>query len=208
MSVSCIVCLGDLAASSSPSTAERLPSPDSHGVDDGLGVSCEPGSEAASDSVKGKEAQNVSQIARMLPCRHVLHDDCLRPWVERANSCPICRQSFNVVELLDVLDGMSNLFTILLLLLPWIMANLLIQVPWCRHTPSRTKPKKQTSIRPSSWRRSVILALTVNVMTMNTYYCSVKGVILRLTPTALDCSLCRPAHGTVNGVKRDRRMGS
>ncbi|KAL1973193.1 hypothetical protein VTN31DRAFT_6735 [Thermomyces dupontii] len=105
MSVSCIVCLGDLAASPSPSASERLPSPDSHSVDDELGVSCGPGSEAVSDSAKGKEARNVGQIARMLPCRHVLHDDCLRPWVERANSCPICRQSFNVVELLDALDG-------------------------------------------------------------------------------------------------------
>ena len=46
-------------------------------------------------------------IAHLLPCGHDLHDECLKPWVERANSCPICRQSFNQVELSDKIGGMS-----------------------------------------------------------------------------------------------------
>jgi hypothetical protein len=44
-------------------------------------------------------------VAHLLPCGHYLHDECLKPWVERANSCPICRQTFNMVELSASLGG-------------------------------------------------------------------------------------------------------
>lgn len=44
-------------------------------------------------------------ISRLLPCGHNLHDECLKPWVERANSCPICRQNFNKVELSTKIGG-------------------------------------------------------------------------------------------------------
>ena len=44
-------------------------------------------------------------IAHLLPCKHDLHNACLKPWVERANSCPICRAKFNMVELCDVVGG-------------------------------------------------------------------------------------------------------
>ncbi|EWC47025.1 hypothetical protein DRE_03787 [Drechslerella stenobrocha 248] len=40
-----------------------------------------------------------------LPCSHVLHNSCLKPWVERANSCPICRKAFNTVELVTSPTG-------------------------------------------------------------------------------------------------------
>ncbi|CAG7922135.1 unnamed protein product [Penicillium olsonii] len=74
MSDTCIVCLGDLG--------------------EGTGDPLEPLGDL---NLKDED----SQIAQLLPCGHILHNNCLKPWVERANSCPICRQSFNMVELSD-----------------------------------------------------------------------------------------------------------
>jgi hypothetical protein len=52
-------------------------------------------------------------IATISPCGHALHDECLKPWVERANSCPICRQKFNLVTISEYLGGMHpNISTI------------------------------------------------------------------------------------------------
>ncbi|KAA8564091.1 hypothetical protein EYC84_012077 [Monilinia fructicola] len=44
-------------------------------------------------------------VAQIKPCDHVLHDDCLREWSQKANSCPICRTSFNLVVVLDRVGG-------------------------------------------------------------------------------------------------------
>ncbi|KAI5291682.1 hypothetical protein KEM54_001878 [Ascosphaera aggregata] len=44
-------------------------------------------------------------IAHLLPCGHNMHDECLKPWVARANSCPICRQVIHEVELLAYVGG-------------------------------------------------------------------------------------------------------
>lgn len=47
-----------------------------------------------------------SMIAYLVPCEHHLHDACLKPWVEKANSCPVCRQRFNLVNLASHVGGM------------------------------------------------------------------------------------------------------
>lgn len=98
MSDTCIVCLGDLGESASdPLAVEPVPRPDTHHA-------------STDDKVKagGLVEEDPGQIAQLLPCGHILHNDCLKPWVERANSCPICRRSFNMVELSDRPGGMCT----------------------------------------------------------------------------------------------------
>lgn len=48
-------------------------------------------------------------VARLVPCNHAMHNSCLVPWMERANSCPICRATFNQVSVSATLLGMSSL---------------------------------------------------------------------------------------------------
>lgn len=91
MSDTCIVCLGDLGESA------------------GNPLAAEPVSPHDASKVKDRLEDEDSQIAQLLPCGHILHNNCLKPWVERANSCPICRRNFNMVELTDRPGGMYSL---------------------------------------------------------------------------------------------------
>ncbi|KAL3419163.1 PHD-finger domain-containing protein [Phlyctema vagabunda] len=60
----------------------------------------------ASTAVPSKsDAQQF--IAKIKPCDHILHNECLKSWSLKANSCPICRQAFNLVEVLDKVGGTS-----------------------------------------------------------------------------------------------------
>ena len=103
MSDSCIVCLGDLE------DVNALPHPlvgavksvdDDHGCPD-----------TNPDGLSNQtDSTETELIAHLLPCGHDLHNECLKPWVERANSCPICRQSFNQVELCVKVGGELELF--------------------------------------------------------------------------------------------------
>lgn len=98
MSETCIVCLGDLKSANAlphPSFRTVKSEDDEHG---GL-VPSNHRSPTRSDD------HDPEMIAHLLPCGHNLHDECLKPWVERANSCPICRQNFNKVELSKKVGG-------------------------------------------------------------------------------------------------------
>ena len=100
MSETCIVCLGDLGendnASAPPSMVRAVKSPDD---DHGRLVP------TTSPTPTSSNEPDEGLIAHLLPCGHDLHNECLKPWVERANSCPICRQSFNQVELSSIVGG-------------------------------------------------------------------------------------------------------
>jgi len=48
---------------------------------------------------------NNNHVAQIPVCGHMLHDACLREWSEKANSCPICRQTFHIVTVFDKVGG-------------------------------------------------------------------------------------------------------
>lgn len=35
----------------------------------------------------------IKENVRQLPCYHIYHDPCIRPWLELHGTCPICRQN-------------------------------------------------------------------------------------------------------------------
>ena len=98
MSETCIVCLGDLE-SGNALPHPLVPMVKSEDDDHGGLMPTLPKKHSHADDGK------TEMIAHLLPCGHNLHDECLKPWVERANSCPICRQSFNQVDLCSKLRG-------------------------------------------------------------------------------------------------------
>ena len=110
MSDTCIVCLGDLRTGPAdvPALSDTLaksPLQDdaSAAVPDTNGDSI-----ARTNHVDSNETTNEELIAHLVPCGHDLHNECLTPWVERANSCPICRASFHIVELRGYVGGERN----------------------------------------------------------------------------------------------------
>lgn len=99
MSDTCIVCLGDLGESANDLPHPNAPIIKSEHVPESRPLHVHTRSRSRSND----HVQEM--IAHLLPCGHNLHNECLKPWVERANSCPICRQSFNQVDLSQKIGG-------------------------------------------------------------------------------------------------------
>ncbi|KAI8942080.1 hypothetical protein NX059_000177 [Plenodomus lindquistii] len=96
MAETCIVCLGELVPQDEvPAATEVLTATNP------LEVGADADDQHGGNNTKATTESNkdAELVAHLLPCGHDLHNDCLKPWVERANSCPICRASFNMVEL-------------------------------------------------------------------------------------------------------------
>ncbi|ORX46496.1 hypothetical protein DM01DRAFT_1410554 [Hesseltinella vesiculosa] len=40
-----------------------------------------------------KDEFNQSEMVIELPCQHVFHDDCIKPWLKMNGTCPVCRHA-------------------------------------------------------------------------------------------------------------------
>lgn len=58
-----------------------------------------------STTKKDEDDANDNNIAIIQVCGHILHDSCLKAWTVKANSCPICRQTFHLVQVYDQIGG-------------------------------------------------------------------------------------------------------
>lgn len=101
MSETCIVCLGDLGENANDLPRSGAVAIKSEDADDRARP-------VSRKSLLRPTKTDTEMIAHLLPCGHDLHNDCLKPWVERANSCPICRQAFNQVDLSARVGGKSQ----------------------------------------------------------------------------------------------------
>ncbi|NXF62489.1 RN126 ligase, partial [Ciccaba nigrolineata] len=42
-----------------------------------------------------KEDYTVGENVRQLPCNHLFHNNCIVPWLEQHDTCPVCRKSLS-----------------------------------------------------------------------------------------------------------------
>ncbi|KAK3987911.1 hypothetical protein QBC44DRAFT_112807 [Cladorrhinum sp. PSN332] len=109
MADQCIVCLENLDVETNPDALSPAQQQLLKKLQDEHGRLALDDPEALSELNKKNTSSpldtNNNHVAQILICGHMLHDACLKEWSEKANSCPICRQTFHVVTVFDKVGG-------------------------------------------------------------------------------------------------------
>ncbi|XP_035277926.1 E3 ubiquitin-protein ligase RNF126-like [Anguilla anguilla] len=56
-----------------------------------------------------KEDYGVGESVRQLPCNHLFHNDCIVPWLEQHDTCPVCRKSLSGLNTATDPPGLSGM---------------------------------------------------------------------------------------------------
>eukprot|EP00638_Chattonella_subsalsa_P004138 CAMPEP_0117733802 /NCGR_PEP_ID=MMETSP0947-20121206/283_1 /TAXON_ID=44440 /ORGANISM="Chattonella subsalsa, Strain CCMP2191" /LENGTH=254 /DNA_ID=CAMNT_0005548435 /DNA_START=369 /DNA_END=1133 /DNA_ORIENTATION=- len=72
---------------------QRGPPPTAQRVIENLAVICidKERVDAHSECAVCKDAFELGDQSKQLPCTHMFHENCIVPWLKQTNSCPICR---------------------------------------------------------------------------------------------------------------------
>lgn len=117
MADQCIVCLEPLDAETAPqSPATQQLLKDLRAEHERLAIE-DPDALASINETKEATYLANDHVAEIKVCGHMLHDSCLRAWGEKANSCPICRQTFNLVTVYEKIGGK----------LPYVFENAILE---------------------------------------------------------------------------------
>ena len=60
---------------------------------------------SSSSKVSRRVVDDKRELVAHLPCGHVSHDECVKLWFERENTCPNCRATVNVVTISTIVNG-------------------------------------------------------------------------------------------------------
>ncbi|KAL2137176.1 hypothetical protein VTI74DRAFT_7723 [Chaetomium olivicolor] len=105
MADQCIVCLEPLDVETAPQThSEQQLLNNLRDQHERLAIE-NPDALASINKAKESKHANNDHVAQIQVCGHMLHDACLGEWTEKANSCPICRQTFNLVTVYEKIGG-------------------------------------------------------------------------------------------------------
>lgn len=67
---------------------------------------------SSSAKVSRQVADDEHELIAHLPCGHVSHDECVKLWFERENTCPNCRATVNVVRISATVNGSQMVLSI------------------------------------------------------------------------------------------------
>ncbi|XP_070983633.1 E3 ubiquitin-protein ligase RNF126-like [Oncorhynchus clarkii lewisi] len=56
-----------------------------------------------------KEDYSAGENVRQLPCNHLFHNDCIVPWLEQHDTCPVCRKSLSGLNTAMNPPGLSGM---------------------------------------------------------------------------------------------------
>ena len=96
------------------------------------------------------------------PCEHMFHNFCIQKWNEKANTCPVCRETYNWINLRTGPAGMLRLLCAILFahdaekLMHCVQVIQQVVIKWIISTTRRT------SIGPMDLMHMLITSMTTD----------------------------------------------